>query len=65
MIALLDMTILALATVLALAAATSMQWILLKVAMLTMRPAAVRPAVLRTELVHATGQLARAYAGHR
>jgi hypothetical protein len=65
MIALLDMTVLAVATVLALAAATSMQWILLRVAMRSMRPAAVRPAVVRTELVHATGQLARAYAGHR
>jgi hypothetical protein len=65
MIALLEMTILAVATMLALAVATSIQWILLRMAMRTMRPAAVRPAVLRTELVHATGQLARAYAGHR
>lgn len=65
MMALLDMTVLGLATVLALAAATSIQWVLLKVAMRTMRPAALRRAVARTELVHATGQLARAYAAHR
>jgi hypothetical protein len=39
---------------------------MLRLAMRSMRPAtAAQRGVVRTELAHATGQLARAYAGHR
>jgi hypothetical protein len=64
--ALLNMTILAVATIGALALASAAQWAMLQLAMRSMRPAtAARREVVRTELAHATGQLARAYAGHR
>ena len=66
MVALLDMTILAVATVGALALASAFQWAMLQMAMRSMRPAtAARQGVVRTELAHCTAQLARAYAGHR
>jgi hypothetical protein len=66
MVALLDMTVLAVATVGALALASAVQWAMLQVAMRSMRSATtVRQDVVRTELAHGTGQLARAYAGHR
>lgn len=66
MIALLDMTILAVATLGALALASAIQWAMLQLAMRSMRPAtAARQDVVRTQLAHGTGQLARAYAGHR
>jgi hypothetical protein len=64
--ALLNMTILAVATIAALALASAAQWAMLQLAMRSMRPAtAARQGVVRTELAHATGQLARAYAGQR
>ena len=67
MVALLDMTVLAVATVGALALASAAQWAMLRLALRSMRPAtaAVRHGVVRTELAHGTGQLARAFAGHR
>jgi hypothetical protein len=66
MVALLNITILAVATIGALALASAAQWAMLQLAMRSMRPAtAVRRSVVRTELAQATGQLARAYAGHR
>lgn len=66
MVALLNLTVLAVATVGALALASAAQWAMLQLAMRSMRPAtAGRQAVVRTELAHGTGQLARAYAGHR
>ena len=66
MVALLDMTVLAVATVGALALASAVQWAMLQMAMRSMRPAtAGRQGVVRTELAHGTGQLARAYVGHR
>ena len=66
MIALLDMTILAVATLGALALASAIQWAMLQLAMRSMRPAtAARQGVVRTQLAHGAGQLARAYAGHR
>jgi hypothetical protein len=64
--ALLEMTILAVATVGALALASVLQWAMLQWAMRSMRPAtAARTDVVRTRLAHGTGELARAYAGHR
>jgi hypothetical protein len=66
MVALLDLTVLAVATVGALALASAAQWAMLQVALRSMRPAtAARRIAARTELAHGTGQLARAYAGHR
>jgi Flp pilus assembly protein CpaB len=67
MVALLDMTLLAVATVGALALASAAQWALLRLALRSMRPAtaAARHGVVRTELAHGTGHLARAFAGHR
>jgi len=64
--ALLDMTVLAVATVGALALASAAQWAMLRLAMRSMRPAtATRSAAVATQLAHGTGQLARAYAGGR
>lgn len=64
--ALLDMTVLAVATIGALALASAAQWAMLRLAMRSMRPAtAGRQGVVATQLAHGTGQLARAYAGHR
>lgn len=64
--ALLDMTVLAVATVGALALASAAQWAMLHLALRSMRPAtATRQQVVRTQLAHGTGQLARAFAGHR
>jgi hypothetical protein len=66
MVALLNITILAVATIGALALASAAQWAMLQLVMRSMRPAtAARLGVVRTELAHATGQLARAYAGQR
>jgi hypothetical protein len=66
MVALLNITILAVATIAALALASAAQWAMLQLAMRSMRPAtAARRSVVPTELAHGTGQLARAYAGHR
>jgi hypothetical protein len=64
--ALLEMAVLAVATVGALALASVFQWAMLRLAMRSMQPAtANRQGVVRTELAHGTGQLARAYAGNR
>jgi hypothetical protein len=61
-----DMTVLAVATIGALAVASVVQWAMLRLAMRSMAPAtAGRTGVVRTELAHGTGQLARAFAGHR
>jgi Flp pilus assembly protein CpaB len=67
MVALLDMTVLAVATVGALALASAAQWAMLRLAMRSMRPATAtaRQGVVRTQLAQGTGQLARAFAGHR
>jgi hypothetical protein len=65
MIALLSFTTLAVATILALAAGTAFQWLLLRVSLQLMQPATARRRVLRTELAHGTPQLARAFAPHR
>jgi hypothetical protein len=64
--ALLEMAVLTLATVGALALASAVQWAMLRLAMRSMQPAtANRLGVVRTELVQGTGQLARVYAGQR
>ena len=64
--ALLDMSVLAVATLGALALASAVQWAMLWLAMRSMQPAtAGRTGVVRTELVHGSGQLARVYAGNR
>ncbi|HUE43499.1 MAG TPA: hypothetical protein VMP12_08025 [Candidatus Sulfotelmatobacter sp.] len=56
MVALLDMTVLAVATVGALALASAAQWAMLQLALRSLRPATA---------AHGPGQLARAFAGHR
>jgi hypothetical protein len=62
--ALLEMAVLAVATVGALALASALQWAMLRLATRSMQPAtANHQDVVRTELAHGTGQLARAYTG--
>ena len=63
--ALIETTILAVATVVALALASAVQWAMLQLAMRSMRPATAARQVVATQLAHGTGQLARAYASHR
>jgi hypothetical protein len=69
MVALLDLTVLAVATIGALALASAVQWAMLQLAMRSMRSmrsaTAVRRRLVQTQLAHGTGQLARAYAAHR
>ena len=66
MVEMLDLAILAVATIGALALASAVQWAMLQLAMRSMRPAtAAQTGVVRTQLAQGTGQLARAYAGHR
>jgi len=75
MTALLSITTLTLATMFALAAATAIHWLLLRVAFHLMRPATLRPATVqpaavrrvpaRTELAEATAGLTRAFVAHR
>jgi len=64
MVALLDMTVLAVATVGALALASAVQWAMLQTTVRSMRPATARDGVVRAQLVHGTAQLARAHAGN-
>ena len=67
MVAFLDLTVLAVATVGALALASVAQWAMLHLAIRSMSPATAtsRQGVVRPQLEHGTSQLARAYAGHR
>jgi hypothetical protein len=65
MIALLTFTALAVATLLALAAGTAFQWLLLRAACLLMQPAATLRRPVRSALPQGTAQLARAYMPHR
>jgi hypothetical protein len=64
MIALLSFTTLAIATLLALAAGTAFQWLLLRAACLLMQPATTRRPV-RSESTRGTTQLARAFIPQR
>ena len=66
MVAFLDLTVLAVATVGALALASAAQWAMLHLAIRSMSPAtAASRQDVRPQLEHGTSQLARAYAGHR
>lgn len=65
MIAMLELTILALVTIFAVAAAAGLHWLLLKVAFLLMRPATTQRIPARAELTRGTAQLARAYSAQR
>jgi hypothetical protein len=65
MIALLSFTTLAVATILALAAGTAFQWLLLRAACLLMQPAATSHSPARRELARGAAQLARAYMPQR
>ncbi len=65
MIAMLELTILALVTIFAVAAAAGLHWLLLKAAFCLMRPVTARRITARTELVRGTAQLARAYSAPR
>jgi hypothetical protein len=65
MIAMLQLLILAIITVFAVAAASALHWLFLKAAFAMMRPATARRIPSRTELVRGTSQLARAFASPR
>jgi len=65
MIAMLELTTLALITIFAVAAAAGLHWLLLKVAFFLMRPATAQRIPARTELARGTAQLARAYSAQR
>jgi hypothetical protein len=65
MIAMLHFATLVIATMFAAAAAVGFQWLLLRAALLMMRPATARRIPVRAELVRGTAQLARAFAPHR
>lgn len=62
----LQLSVLALATLFAAAAAVAFDWLLLRVAFRLMRPAAARrPATSRPQLVSGTIRLAQAFVPHR
>ena len=58
-------TILAIATVLAIAAAAALSWISLRVAFVLMQPARTWRFPNRTRLAHGTARLARAFSANR
>ena len=58
---LVNYAMLVIATVIAGAAAVAVYWLLLRATVELMRPAAVRPTPVRTELVRGTAQLLRAF----
>ena len=57
----LHFTTLAVATIFAAAAAVAFDWLLLRAAFQLMKPATARRVPVRSELVHGTMQLARAF----
>ncbi|OLB84804.1 MAG: hypothetical protein AUI12_12570 [Acidobacteria bacterium 13_2_20CM_2_57_6] len=65
MIAMLELTILALITIFAVAVAAGLHWLFLKVAFLMMQPATAPRIPARTQLARGTKQLARAFASQR
>jgi hypothetical protein len=65
MIALLSLTTLAIATLFALAAATTFQWLLLHATVHLMRPATANRRPVRADLGRGTAPLARVFAPHR
>ena len=64
MIAMLSIAILTLATMFALAAASALHWLFLRVAFALMQPATAR-RVPRSELARGTAPLVRAFASNR
>ena len=65
MIAMLELTTLAIATMFAVAAAAGLHWLFLKATFLMMRPATARRIPARTGLLRGTAQVARAYSTPR
>jgi hypothetical protein len=65
MIAMLQLAMLAIITVFAVAAAAAVHWLFLKAAFVMMRPATARRIPMRSELVRGTSQLAKAFASPR
>jgi len=65
MVAMLELTILALITIFAVAVASGLHWLLLQASFLLMRPATARKIPARAQLVRGTAQLARAFASRR
>ena len=65
MIAMLNVAVLAIATMFAVASAAALSWIFLRVAFMLMQPATARRVPPRTELARGTAQLARAFAANR
>jgi hypothetical protein len=65
MIAILHLTTLVAATMLAAASATAMNWLALRLAFQLMRPAGVRPSAVRSELLRDTSELVHALAPRR
>ncbi len=65
MIATLQFATLVITTMFAASAAVGLQWLLLKAALLMMRPATARRIPVRAELARGTAQLARAFATER
>jgi hypothetical protein len=66
MITMLNFTMLAIATMFAVAAAAVLSWLLLRIAFVLMQPATAtaRRVPVRTDLAHGTAQLARTYAAN-
>lgn len=65
MMTMLDFAIVAIATMFAVATATAISWMFLRIAFVLIDPATSRRIPPRTELVRGTTQLARAYAANR
>jgi hypothetical protein len=65
MIAMLELAMLVLTTMLAVAAAAGLHWLCLKATFLMMRPATARRIPVRTELARGTAQLTRAFPSRR
>jgi len=62
---LVNVAMLVLATLIAGAAAVALYWLLLRATVEIMRPAALRPALVRTELARGAAELARAFTPRR
>lgn len=65
LIAMLDLAVLAIATLLAAAIAAAVHWLFLRIAFALMQPATARRIPPRTDLAHGTAELARAFATNR
>ena len=65
MMALVNFTILAVATLFAVAAAAALSWICLHITFVLVQPARAWRAANRTGLVHGTARLARAFSTNR